>query len=73
MKKVLLTALAALSIGSAAMAQKIDISGEYKHHAEGVRVNPFKAQKPMKKGGEPVSAWYDVIDMIEQSTAGGGL
>ena len=73
MKKVLLTALAALSIGSAAMAQKIDGSGEFKYHAEGVKVNPFKAQKPMKKGGEPVSTWYDVIDMIEQSTAGGGL
>lgn len=73
MKKVLLTALAALSIGSAAMAQKIDGKGEFKYHAEGVRVNPFKAQKPLNKGGEPVSTWYDVIDMMEQSTAGGGL
>jgi len=73
MKKVLLTALAALSIGSAAMAQKIDGSGEFQYHAEGVKINPFRTNKPMKKGGEPVSAWFDIIDMMEQSTAGGGL
>jgi hypothetical protein len=73
MKKVLLTALAALSIGSAAMAQKIDNSGEFKHHAEGVRVNPFKSQKPMKKGGEPVSAWYSTMEMMEESSVGSGI
>jgi hypothetical protein len=73
MKKVLLTAFAALTFGSAAMAQKINNSGEFKYHAEGVSVNPFKSEKTSKKGGEPVSAWYDIIALMEKSTAGGGL
>ena len=73
MKKVLLTAFAALTFGSAAMAQKINNSGEFKYHAEGVSVNPFKSEKPSKKGGEPVSAWYDIIALMEKSSAGGGI
>jgi hypothetical protein len=72
MKKLLLTALAALSIGTAAMAQKIDNSSEIRNKAEGVQTNPFK-NRAFNKGGEPVSAWFSIVEMIEQSNAGPAL
>lgn len=72
MKKLLLTALAALSIGTAAMAQKIDNSRETRHKAEGAMENPFK-NRTFNKGGEPVSAWFSTVEMIEQSNVGSAL
>ncbi len=72
MKKLLLTVIAALSIGTAAMAQKIDNSSEIRHKAGHTQENPFK-NRAFNKGGEPVSAWYSIIDMIEQSNVGTAL
>ena len=73
MKKVLLMAFAALTLGTAAMAQKIDNSKDKRHQAMGEVSNPFTTHKQLKKAGEPVSAWYDVIELINNSTAGNGL
>lgn len=72
MKKVLLTALAALSIGTAAMAQKIDDRGNFRHHAEGVPVNPFQT-KSHNKGGTALSTWFGVMDLVEKSTVSAGI
>ncbi len=72
MKKLLLSAIAALSIGSAAMAQKIDNRSDIRHKAENVYANPFK-NSTSNKGGEPVSAWYSTIDLIQKSNVGTAL
>jgi hypothetical protein len=72
MKKLLLTVIAALSIGTAAMAQKIDNSSEIRHQAGQTQENPFKT-RAFGKAGEQVSAWYSIIDMIEQSNVGTAL
>ncbi|OYU94936.1 MAG: hypothetical protein CFE21_14760 [Bacteroidetes bacterium B1(2017)] len=72
MKKVLLTALAALSIGTAAMAQKIDNSKDRRFQSVGEASNPFKT-KSLHKAGQAVSDWYSIMDMIDQSNVGSSL
>jgi len=72
MKKLLLSAVAALTIGSVATAQKIDNSRETRHKADQTQENPFK-NRAFNKGGEPVSAWYSIVEMIEQSNVGSAL
>ncbi len=72
MKKLLLTALAALTIGSAAMAQKIDNSKDRRFQAVGEARNPFQT-KSLGKGGTMISDWYSIMDMMDQSNVGASL
>ena len=72
MKKLLLTALAALTIGSAAMAQKIDNSKDRRFQSVGEARNPFHT-KSLGKGGTMVSDWFSIMDMIDQSNVGTSL
>ncbi len=72
MKKVLLMALAALTLGTAAMAQKIDNSKDKRHQAMGEVSNPFTT-KTLGKAGTQISAWYDFMALIDQSNVGSSL
>ncbi|MCA0426711.1 MAG: T9SS type A sorting domain-containing protein [Bacteroidetes bacterium] len=73
MRKLLLSALALVALGSGAMAQqKIDNSSEARHRAIKDKTNPFN-RKPLGKGGEMVSDWYDVMDIISKSNVGANL
>lgn len=69
---MLLSAVAALTLGSAAMAQKIDNRNESRFPAANQPANPFKANQ-LKKGGEFISDWYSLPDIIEQSNVGANL
>lgn len=72
MKKVLLTAIAAVTIGTAAMAQKIDNSKDRRFVSVSEKANPFNT-KSLAKGGDFISDWYSVMDMIEKSNVGSSL
>ncbi|MFY8021932.1 MAG: T9SS type A sorting domain-containing protein [Bacteroidia bacterium] len=72
MKKLLLSALAVVALGTAAFAQKIDNSGEKRHAAIKDINNPF-TRKNLGKGGTMVSDWYDVMDIIGKSNVGANL
>ncbi len=72
MKKVLLTALAALTIGTAAFAQKFNNSNDPRHQAIGDITNPFN-HKSLNKGGDMISDWYSIFDMIDKSPVGPNL
>jgi hypothetical protein len=72
MKKMLLSAVAALTLGSAAMAQKIDNRNESRFPAANQPANPFKANQ-LKKGGEFISDWYSLPDITEQTNVGANL
>ncbi|MCF8255175.1 MAG: T9SS type A sorting domain-containing protein [Bacteroidia bacterium] len=72
MKKLLLTAFAALTFGTAAMAQKIDNSKDRRFQSVSEAKNPFN-HKSLGKGGEFISDWYDIIELIGQSNVGANL
>lgn len=73
MKKLLLSALAVVALGTATFAQqKIDNSGEARHKAIKDINNPF-SRKNLGKGGTMVSDWYDVMDIIGKSNVGANL
>ncbi len=72
MKKVLLTALAALTIGTAAFAQKIDNSNDRRHQSFGDLTNPF-SHKSLNKGGDMISDWYSNMDFATKSPVGPNL
>lgn len=72
MKKVLLTALAALTFGSAAMAQKIDNSQDLRFRSISEASKPFN-KKSLNKTKGFVSDWYSIMDMIEKSNVGTSL
>lgn len=72
MKKLILTALAALTIGTAAIAQKIDNSKDPRYNSAGDVTNPY-IKKDLNKAGEIVSDWYSVFGMVEKSPIGANL
>jgi hypothetical protein len=72
MKKLLLTALAALTLGTATMAQKIDNSKDRRFLPANEASNPFN-KKSLNKGGEAISDWYSFMDMIDKSNVGSTL
>ncbi len=72
MKKLILTALAALTIGTAAFAQKIDNSKDPRYNSAGDVTNPYQ-KKDLNKAGEIVSDWYSVFGMVEKSPIGANL
>ncbi|MDZ4666802.1 MAG: T9SS type A sorting domain-containing protein [bacterium] len=72
MKKVLLTALAALTFGLAAMAQKIDNSQDPRFRSMDQTIKPFN-QKSLNKTKGFVSDWYSIMDMIDKSNVGTSL
>lgn len=72
MKKLILTALAALTMGTAAFAQKIDNSKDPRYNSAGDVTNPY-SKKDLNKAGEIVSDWYSVFGMVEKSPIGANL
>lgn len=72
MKKLVLTALATLSLGVAAMAQMIDPNSLPKIPHRGEVANPFN-HKSLGKGGNFISDWYSIADMVGKSNIASSL
>lgn len=72
MKKVILTCLLAMCINAAIYSQQLIHHESPKFQSEGNTNNPFLSQK-LGKGGQVVSTWYSIRNLISKSNIGGGL